>query len=53
VTLIYEDGRQEKMTVNIFATPFRSQWIESETAAAALLFALRWIILAVLNFPFC
>jgi hypothetical protein len=53
VTLIYEDGRREELTDNVYATPFRNQWIESQTAAAALLFALHWIILAVLSFPFC
>jgi hypothetical protein len=53
VTLVYEDGRREELTVNIYATPFRNQWIESESATAALLFALRWIFLATFNYPFC
>ena len=53
VTLIYEDGRREELTVNVYASPFRNQWTESQTATAVLLFALRCIIVAVLNFPFC
>ncbi len=53
MTLIYEDGRREELTVNVYATPFRNQWIESQTATAALVFALRGMILAVQNYPFC
>jgi hypothetical protein len=51
VTLVYEDGHREGLGVNIYATPFRNQWIESQTSMNTLLLAVRCMILTFLGFP--